>query len=105
MNNFSRKIFGTTFLLNLAITLWAQEKTPFQGIDQTWQNGADRRDSSIFKIPYFTPTIILDLNYNYSFENPIDHTVVGSTVLARHNELQLNAAVLGGDFYYNGVSA
>ena len=105
MNNFSRKIFGTTLLLNLAITLWAQEKTPFQGIDQTWQNGADRRDSSIFKIPYFTPTIILDLNYNYSFENPIDHTVVGSTVLARHNELQLNAAVLGGDFYYNGVRA
>src|SRR4249920_1903222 len=77
----------------------AQDKTPFQGIDQTWQNGSDRRDSSVFKdMKYFMPTILIDLNYNYSFNNPIDNTVVGSTALARHNELQLSALHFGGDF-------
>lgn len=81
-----------------------QEKIPFEGIDQTWQNGADRRDSSIFKgMKYFMPTILIDVNYNYSFNNPIDNTVVGSTALARHNELQLSAAHFGGDFSYNNV--
>jgi hypothetical protein len=99
------RLYTFLILLLLSSSAFAQreEKTPFPGIDQTWQNGADRRDSSIFKIPYFTPTIILDLNYNYSFNNPIDHTVVGSTVLARSNEMQLNAAILGGDFNYNNV--
>jgi hypothetical protein len=81
-------------------------KVPFEGIDQTWQNGADRRDSSIFQnTKYFTPSLLLDLNYNYSFNNPIDNTVVGSTALARHNELQLAALHFGGDFFYNNVRA
>jgi hypothetical protein len=84
----------------------AQEKVPFEGIDQSWQNGADRRDSSIFnKINYFTPSVLLDFNYNYSFNNPIDNTVVGSTALARHNEMQLAALHFGGDFYFNKVRA
>jgi len=89
-------------------TLMAQpvEKIPFDGIDQTWQNGSDRRDSSIFKhVKYFTPTILLDVNYNFSFNNPIDNTVVGSTALARHNELQVSAVHIGGDFYFNGARA
>jgi hypothetical protein len=78
----------------------AQQKgEPFQGIDQTWENGSDRRDSSVFKdMKYFTPSILMDINYNYSFNDPIDNTVVGSTALARHNELQLSALHFGGDF-------
>lgn len=83
-----------------------KEKIPFEGIDQTWQNGADRRDSSIFnRAKYFVPSVLVDLNYNYSFNNPIDNTVVGSTALARHNEFQLAALHFGGDFYYNQVRA
>src|SRR5882757_9360810 len=82
----------------------AQEKTPFEGIDQSWQNGADRRDSSIFKnLKYFTPSILIDINYNYSFNNPIDNTVVGSTAVARHNELQLAALHFGSDFNVDNV--
>lgn len=85
---------------------YAQIKTPFVGIDQTWQNGADRRDSSIFQSwKIFTPSILMDLNYNYSFNDPIDHTVVGSTALARHGEMQLAALHFGGDFYYQNVRA
>src|SRR5215475_13618101 len=81
-----------------------QTGEPFEGIDQTWQNGADRRDSSVFKnMKYFTPTILIDINYNYSFANPIDHTVVGSTSLARSNEVQLNALHFGGDFNVGNV--
>lgn len=76
----------------------------FVGIDQTWQNGADRRDSSVFKdVKFFTPTILVDVNYNYSFSNPIDHTVVGSTALARHNEVQLSALHFGGDINVGNI--
>jgi hypothetical protein len=86
--------------------LFGQSKIPFDGIDQTWQNGADRRDSSVFKgSKYFTPSIMLDINYNYSFNNPIDNTVVGSTALARHNEFQISALHFGGDFEYKGARA
>ena len=31
----------------------SNNKIPFDGIDLTWQNGSDRRDSSVFKIKYF----------------------------------------------------
>ena len=91
-------------LLSLWMMAMAQEKIPFNGIDQTWQNGADRRDSSVFKNnKYFTPMILIDVNYNYSFNNPIDHTVVGSTALARNNEMQLSALHFGGDFSVDNV--
>src|ERR1700743_2119004 len=61
-----------------------QKGDGFEGIDQTWQNGSDRREKNIWsKLKYFTPSIMADLNYNYSFQNPIDNTVVGSTALAR----------------------
>lgn len=93
-------------LLFVGQQVLAQEKIPFDGIDQTWQNGSDRRDSSIFKnMKYFVPSILLDVNYNYSFNRPIDNTVVGSTALARHNEIQLSALHFGGDFFYNNVRA
>lgn len=82
------------------------QKIPFEGIDQSWQNGADRRDSSVFKgAKFFLPSVLIDLNYNYSFNRPIDNTVVGSTALARHNEVQLSAVHLGGDFGYQDARA
>lgn len=81
-------------------------KIPFGDIDATWQNGSDRRDSSVFsKVPYFTPSVIMDVNYTYSFHNPIDNTVVGSTALARNNEIQLSALHFGGDFTYKNTRA
>ena len=85
----------------------AQQKgEPFEGIDQSWQNGNDRRDSSIFKdMKYFSPSILMDVNYTYSFNDPIDNTVVGSTALARNNEMQLSALHFGGDFNYHNARA
>lgn len=79
---------------------------PFEGLDMTWQNGSDRRTENIWKdAKYFTPSLLLDINYNYSLNNPIDNTVVGSTAMARHNEVQLAALHFGGDFYYQGARA
>lgn len=93
-----------TFLNNASK---AQQKgEAFEHIDQTWQNGSDRRDSSVFKnMPYFTPNILIDVNYTYSFNQPNDNTVIGSTALARNNEMQLSALHFGGDMNYKGARA
>lgn len=97
--------------ITISINLFAQqsvqpEKIPFDGIETNWQNGNDRRDSSIFnKLKFFTPSILMDVAYTYSFNNPKDNTVVGSTALARNNEIQLNALHFGGDFNYYGARA
>jgi hypothetical protein len=83
-----------------------QKGEPFEGIDMTWQNGADRRTENIWKkSKYFTPSVLLDVNYNYGFNNPIDNTVVGSTAMARHNEVQVSALHFGGDFTYKNARA
>lgn len=79
---------------------------PFDDVESNWQNGNDRRDSSIFKnLPYFTPSVLLDINYTHSFNNPNDNTVVGSTTLARNNEVQLSALHFGGDLNYKNARA
>ena len=78
-------------------------KIPWDGFDQTWINGNDRRDSSIFHIPYFTPSILIDNNITHSFNEPIDHTVVGSTALSRNDEMVISAINIGGDFSYGNA--
>lgn len=80
-----------------------KDQVPFDNMDQTWVNGNDRRDSSVFHIPYFTPEIFVDANVTYSGNNPIDHTVVGSTALARDNEMEISQLGFGGDFNYDGA--
>src|ERR1019366_6293477 len=79
------------------------DQTPFDGMDQTWLNGNDRRDSSLLQSTYVTWSIMVDANATYSFANPIDHTVVGSTALARNNEMEVSCAAIGGDFSDNGA--
>jgi len=91
----------------LCTQLLAQQKgEPFANIDASWQNGNDRRDSSVFKsMKYFMPSILIDINYTYSFNNPIDNTVVGSTALARNNEVELSALHFGGDLSFGNARA
>ena len=94
------------FIVRPAASQNEQKGEPFEGIDQTWQNGSDRRDSSVFKsMKYFTPSIFIDVNYTHSFNNPNDNTVIGSTALARNNEVELSALHFGGDFTYEGARA
>jgi hypothetical protein len=93
-------------LINAQSAKAQQKGEPFEGIDASWQNGNDRRDSSVFKnMPFFTPSVLMDVNYTYAFNNPIDNTVVGSTALARNNEVQLSALHFGGDFNYKNARA
>ncbi len=107
-----KNVFLTAILFNYGLSI-AQEDSiitkqkgePLEGMDCTWWNGGDRRTSPTLAGKYFTPTVMLDANYTYSFNNPIDNTVVGSTALARNNEMQVSAAHIGGDFYYNGARA
>jgi hypothetical protein len=80
-----------------------KSQIPFEGQDQGWQNGSDRRDSAILTTKYVTGIIMVDANATHSFNNPIDHTVVGSTALARNDEMEVSAAVIGGEFNYNGA--
>ncbi len=82
-----------------------QKGEPLQGMDCTWWNGGDRRSTPTLAGQYFTPTVMVDANYTHSFNNPIDNTVVGSTALARNNEMQVSSANLGGDFYFKGARA
>ena len=79
---------------------------PFSQYDLTWLNGNDRRhNGSPFAGKYFTPIVMVDVNYTASNWHPIDNTVVGSTALARNNEVQVSLASLGGEFQYDNVRA
>src|ERR1700759_5300188 len=77
---------------------------PFAFGDFTWMNGMSRKSSPpAFDSKYFTGDITFDFNYGRSFNNPIDHTVVGSTALARNNELQLSFMGVGGDIHVGNI--
>lgn len=72
--------------------------------DFSWLNGSTRKTSPpLIDSKYFTSDITLDLNYTRSNHNPIDNTVVGSTALARDNELQLSFLGFGGDIHVDHV--
>lgn len=100
-----KKLFISGLLCLILNSNFAQNKIPFEGIDASWQNGSDRRDTAIFHNLYFTPSVMVDANYTHSFNKPIDNTVVGSTALARNNEMQLSAIHFGGDFNFKGARA
>ena len=103
MNNLLSVLFLTLFCKLAHAQDIDTTKIPFDGIDQTWQNGNDRRDHANLQSKYVTGIVMMDVNYTHSFNNPIDNTVVGSTALARNNEVQVSSAALGGEFFYNGA--
>ncbi len=78
---------------------------PFAFGDFTWLNGNDRQHTALLDSKYFTGEFLLDMNYTASNKHPIDHTVVGSTALARDNEFELSLAAFGGDYHYDNVRA
>jgi hypothetical protein len=78
---------------------------PFAWGNFTWLNGGTRQTTRLLDSKYFTPQLDVDLNYTYSFNRPIDDTVVGSTALARNNELEISFIGLGGDFHAGKVRA
>ena len=57
----------------------ADSGEPFAWGDFTWMNGTSRQTARVFDTKYFTPQLDIDSNYTYSFNHPIDNTLVGST--------------------------
>ncbi|HTA82816.1 MAG TPA: outer membrane beta-barrel protein [Bacteroidia bacterium] len=78
---------------------------PFAFADFTWLNGNDRRHTDLLDSKYFTGRVLIDVNATWSNQNPIDHTVIGSTSLARNDEMEVSDAAFGGDFHYDNVRA
>ena len=76
---------------------------PFAFGDFSWLNGNNRQKEAALDSKYFTGSFLLDINYTVSRNNPIDHTVVGSTTLSRNNEMTLQFLGFGGDFHYDNV--
>jgi len=77
---------------------------PFAFGDFSWLNGTSRKTSPpAFDSKYFTGDVTFDFNYTHSYNAPVDNTVVGSTALARNNELQLSFMGIGGDIHVNNV--
>ena len=76
---------------------------PFAFGDFTWLNGANRQHKALLDTPVFTGSFLLDVNYTYSTNRPIDDTVVGSTVLSRNNEFTVAFVGFGGDFHYENA--
>jgi len=106
-----------------AVTVYSQEKTntsfgvvagdsvkekiaePFTWGDFTWLQGNNRQHNTLLESKYFTGTLTMDGNFNYSFNRPKDHTNVGSTATFREGEFNLSYIEAGGDFHYEDVHA
>ena len=58
-----------------------KSKIPSEGVETKWQNGSGRKDSLVFNGKFLVPSIMVDINYTYSFRNPNGNTVIGLTAL------------------------
>ncbi|MBC7421224.1 MAG: porin [Bdellovibrio sp.] len=72
---------------------------PFAFADFTWLNGNSRQKTSVLDSKYFTGQFLADVNYIADFNQPKDHTLVGSTSAGRTNEFQVQQLGIGGDFH------
>jgi hypothetical protein len=79
------------------------KKAPFAFGDFTWLNGSPRTKDVVGDTPFFTPEVRFDTHYVTDFNQPIDHTIVGSSELFRSGEVQIEQASVGGDFHWQNV--
>ncbi|MGD0616808.1 MAG: TonB-dependent receptor [Bryobacteraceae bacterium] len=77
--------------------------TPFAFGDFTWLNGNSRDKDTVLDTKFFTPEVRFDTEYMQSFNQPVDHTIVGSTESFRSGEVQIEQASVGGDFHWDHV--
>jgi hypothetical protein len=78
-------------------------QTPFADYDLTWLNGNSRTKDSPLDSKYFTGEFRADTNYGLSFNQPVDHSLGGSSEVFRSNEVQLEQISLGGDLHVGNV--
>lgn len=116
-NRISKRCFPIavlSLLLPLFATVAANSQTdgkfeppasvePLSYADFSWAPGSYAPAENELATKYFTPEIRLDTVYHYSFNNPVDNTISGSSEVFRHNELQATQIGFGGDFKYKDV--
>lgn len=73
--------------------------TPFADYDWTWLNGNSRQHDSPLDSKIFSGEFRADTFYGEDFNQPIDHSMGGSSEVFRNNEVQLEDLSIGGDFH------
>lgn len=73
--------------------------TPFADYDWTWLNGNTRQHDSPLDSKYFSGEFRADTFWGDDFNQPIDHSMGGSSEVFRSGEVQLEDLSIGGDFH------
>lgn len=76
---------------------------PFAFGDFTWVPGNARTKDSPLGNSIFTAEFRLDTSFHYSFAQPKDNTISGSSEVFRHGEAQVTQIGIGGDLHYENV--
>ncbi|MGD1047345.1 MAG: outer membrane beta-barrel protein [Candidatus Krumholzibacteriaceae bacterium] len=76
---------------------------PFAFADFSWVPGNAGASERPLTFGPFTGEFRLDDAYHYSFANPKDGTIVGSSEVFRHGEFQVTQLGIGGDIFYKNV--
>jgi hypothetical protein len=74
-------------------------RTPFADSDWTWLNGNSRQHDSPLDTKYFSGEFRADTFYGEDFNQPIDHSMGGSSEVFRSGEVQVEDLSIGGDFH------
>ena len=83
----------------------AEPAEPFAFADFSWAPGNYGSSDRPLTWGPLVGEIRIDSAYHYSFANPKDNTISGSSEVFRHNEVQLTQIGFGGDFFYKNVQA
>src|SRR5712692_7104687 len=76
-----------------------QKPAPFAFADFTWLNGNSRQKEAVLDSKYITGEFRADVTYIYDFNQPSDHTLVGTSESGRTQEIQVQHLGIGGDFH------
>jgi hypothetical protein len=74
-------------------------QTPFADADWTWLNGNSRQKDFPLDSKYFTGEFRADTHYGIDFNQPVDHSMGGSSEVFRSGEVQLEDLSIGGDLH------
>lgn len=78
---------------------------PFAFADFSWVPGNYGSSERPLSFGPFTGELRVDTAYHWSFANPRDDTISGSSEVFRHGEFQVTQLGIGGDFSYKDVQA
>jgi hypothetical protein len=84
---------------------YAPTLVPFAWGDFRWMPGNYAPAETPLRFGAFTGEVRADTTYHWSFANPSDNTIAGSSEVFRHGELQVTQLGFGGDVYYRGAHA